>query len=155
MLLPSLLVVGKHPPPQLNSPCWVACVEVMALWHSLARYDLYCRWLYHAQYSPLLHSSFQAQTQNYTHPFHWNTVTPLYAFSRELAVLGSSLRLIIFIFSVISLVSRRNRASREGLEMARERWNGQVCFTTRSKTSWEVPQLMFDLLPITLQLKCM
>lgn len=79
----------------------------------------------------------------------------MYACIRELAVLGFSLSLIIFIFRIISLVSRRNRVSGEGLEMARERWNGQICFKTQSKTSWEVPLLMFDLLPITLGLEHM
>lgn len=91
------------------------------------------------QYPPLLHSSFQALSHTH-YPFRWNTVSPLCARSKELAVLGFSLKLIIFIFSIISLVSRR---SREGLETVRECWNGQVCFTTRSKTSWEVPLLIF------------
>lgn len=40
--------------------------------------------------------------------------------------LGFSLNLIRFIFSIISMVSRRSKG---GLETLRERWNSQNCFT--------------------------
>lgn len=124
--------VEMEAPPQLNSPRCIACVGLMASRRSLAKH--YLEVIPHTRHAPHIRNGIPASPQFISstdsaksHTYQQNTVSPLCGCSKELAVLGFSLKLIRFIFSIISLVSRRRKESREGLETVREYWNGQVC----------------------------
>ena len=153
-------MVEETPTPLLNLSCRVACAVVKASGHSSARYYLEVTF---RRYSPLTWTASLTSPQFISSTNSLVTHIPFTQIQRHLCMSavsrwqfwGFSLRLIIFIFSIMSLVSIKSRESREGLETVREYWNGQVCYMRLSKTSWEVPILIFYLLTITAELECM